>query len=87
MLAVGFTHEKIRKMILSEQMLILFAGVTTGVIAAVISTLPSILNSPDIPWLHLSLMVSAIVATGLTVILLTVRSILKDSLIANLKKE
>jgi len=87
MLAVGFTPGKIRKMILSEQVLILFAGVSTGVIAAIISTLPSILNSPDIPWLYLSLMIFAIIVTGLAAILLTVRSIMSNSLIANLKKE
>ena len=87
MLAVGFTRRKIQMMILSEQILILFAGVSTGVIAALVSTLPSIMNSPDIPWIYLCMMIFAIVATGLVVILLTIRSIMRDSLIASLKKE
>jgi len=87
MLAVGFTKRKIQMMILSEQILILLAGVSTGVIAALVSTLPSIMNSPDIPWIYLCMMIFAIVATGLVVILLTIRSIMRDSLIASLKKE
>jgi putative ABC transport system permease protein len=87
MLAVGFTQLRIKKIIINEQMLILFAGVSTGIISATIATLPSVLNSPDIPWLNLFLMILAIIVTGIAAILLTVRSIMKKSLVASLKKE
>lgn len=87
MIATGFTITKIRKMILKEQILILFAGVTSGVFPAVIATFPSIKNSPDIPWLFLIIMVLAIVMAGLIALVVSARSISADSLIVNLKKD
>jgi ABC-type antimicrobial peptide transport system permease subunit len=87
MLALGFSVKTVRRMILSEQMLILFAGVTSGVISALAATLPSIRNSPDIPWLFMILMVLTIIVTGLSVLFLAVRTVTKDSLTASLKKE
>jgi hypothetical protein len=68
-------------------MLILFAGVTSGVISALVATLPSVTNSPAIPWLFLTLMVSAIIFTGLVAMVFSVRAITIDSLTASLKKE
>ena len=61
MLATGFHIKKIRWMLLSEQMMILFAGVLSGVISAIIATLPSIESSPDIPWIFMAVMVLLIV--------------------------
>jgi len=87
MLATGFSVKRIRRMILSEQMLILFAGITSGVISAIVATLPSLTNSPDIPWFYLFIMVLAIIITGLITLILSVRSITIDSLTASLKKE
>jgi ABC-type antimicrobial peptide transport system permease subunit len=87
MLAAGFRTKKIRGMILSEQLKILIAGVTTGVISALLATSSSIMNNKDIPWLFLSIMILAIIITGLITMLLSVRSLTKDSLIASLKKE
>ena len=87
MLATGFPVKKIRRMILSEQLLILFAGVTTGVISAIVATLPSLRNSPDIPWIFLFLMVFAIIITGLAALIFSVRAVTGDSLTASLRKE
>lgn len=87
MIATGFTIKKLRNLILSEQILILFAGVSAGVISAIVATLPSITNSPDIPWVFLILMVLAILFTGLITLSLSVRVVTKDSLIAGLKKD
>jgi len=87
MLATGFHVKKIRRMILSEQMLILFAGVSTGIISAIVATLPSLKNNHDMPWLFMILMILAIVITGLVALLISVRSVTKNSLIASLKKE
>ncbi len=87
MLATGFPVKKIKTMILSEQMLILFAGVSSGVISALLATLPSIRNSLEIPWLFLTLMVFLIIITGLAVLLFSVRSITNDSLIGSLRRE
>lgn len=87
MLATGFSVKRIKRIILREQLFILFAGVSTGVISAIIATMPSIRQSPDIQWLFLTLMVLAVVLSGLTALYLSVRSISSDSLRASLKKE
>jgi ABC-type antimicrobial peptide transport system permease subunit len=87
MLATGFRVKNIRRMIFSEQVLILFAGVSTGIVSALVATSPSIKNSPDMPWLFMVLMILAIVITGLFALFLSVRSVTKDSLITSLKKE
>ncbi len=87
MIATGFTIKKIRKEIISEQIFILFAGITSGVISAIVATLPSITKNPDIPWLMLGLMIIAIIVTGLITLFLSVRVVTKDSLITGLKKE
>ena len=87
MLATGFHVKRIRKMILSEQMIILFAGVTIGMASAFIATSSSLKNRPDIPWLFLILIILAIIITGLIAMLLSVRTVTKDSLITSLKKE
>jgi len=87
MLASGFPVKKIRRMILSEMVRILFAGVLTGVISAIIATLPSLTNSPDIPWLYLMFMILAIVITGLVALIVAVKEITTDSLTSSLKKE
>ena len=87
LMATGFHIKKIRRMILSEQLLILFAGITSGIISALVATLPSITGSPDIPWLLLILMVLAILITGLTALFFSVRSISSGSLTATLNKE
>jgi ABC-type antimicrobial peptide transport system permease subunit len=87
LMAIGYQVKKIRKMILSEQLLILFAGVSAGVISAIVATLPSLKNSPDIPWPYMIGMVSAILITGLITLVISVRSVTKNSLIESLKKE
>jgi putative ABC transport system permease protein len=87
MLATGFSFKRIRRMVVSEQMLILIAGVFSGVISAIVATLPTIKRSQDIPWLFLLLMVFAISLTGLLALFLSVRAISEDSLTASLKKE
>jgi len=87
MLATGFNIKKIRRMLLSEQLLILFAGVISGVIPAITATLPSIKSNPDIPWLFMLVMVLLIVLTGMTAIFISIRSVSTQSLISSLKKE
>ncbi len=87
MLAAGFRVKKIRRMILSEQVKILVAGVTAGVFSALLATSSSIKDNRNIPWLFLSIMILAIIITGFIAMFLSVRSLTKDSLVANLKKE
>ncbi len=87
MLATGFPVKRIRRMILSEQMLILSAGIISGIIPAVIATIPSLRNNPDLPWLYLTLMITAIFLTGAAALLIAVRSVTGGSLTVSLKKE
>jgi ABC-type antimicrobial peptide transport system permease subunit len=87
LLATGFHIKQIRHMILSDQVLILFAGVSTGIISALAATSVSIQNSPGIPWLILIIMILAILATGIVALLLSVRSVTRISLISSLKNE
>jgi putative ABC transport system permease protein len=87
MLATGFPVKKIRGMLLSEMILILCAGVLMGVISAIIATLPSLTSSPDIPWLFLSLMILAIILTGLVALVIAVKEITNDSITSGLRKE
>jgi ABC-type antimicrobial peptide transport system permease subunit len=87
MLATGFSFKKIRNIIFSEQILILIAGVFSGVVSAVVATLPTIKRSADIPWLFLAIMVIGIILTGLIALILSVRAISAESLTSSLKKE
>jgi hypothetical protein len=87
LLATGFNVKKIRSMILSEQLRILFAGIISGIMSAFVATYPSVKNSPDIPWVYIILMILAILLTGFSVMFFSVRSISRNSLIASLKKE
>ena len=87
MLAIGFPLKKIRKMILSEQILILFAGVTTGIIPALLATLPSLKNNSGMPWVFMIVMTLSIVCTGSLSAFLSLRSVTGKTLIASLNKE
>jgi putative ABC transport system permease protein len=87
MMATGFHVKKIRRMIFSEQVFILFAGVITGVASAVVATLPSIKNNHEIPWLFMGLMIISIVLTGLSTLAISVRSVKSSSLVTSLRKE
>jgi len=87
MLATGFSPKKIKRVILSEQVLILFAGVISGVVSAIVATFPSVRNSPDIPWAYLIVMVFGIIFTGLVTLFFSARIVTTDSLTSNLKKD
>jgi putative ABC transport system permease protein len=87
MMATGFKVKKIRKLILLEQIFILVAGITSGVIPAVIATRPSLKNSSDIPWTYLVSMVIVIFCTGFATLIISLKSVNGNSLTASLKKE
>lgn len=85
--ATGFSIKKIRKSLFSEMLVILTAGIFTGVISAIIATLPSIQINTDLPWKILIIMIISIFFTGVGVLLFSVRSVRNDSLISILRKE
>ena len=87
MLATGFKVKRIRKLILSEQIFILLAGMVSGILPAIIATLPSLKNNTDIPWIYLISMVFIIFCTGFAALFFSLRSVTGNSLTASLKKE
>jgi putative ABC transport system permease protein len=87
MMATGFSERRIRRIVFGEHARILLAGILTGLISALIATRPSIINSADIPWNTICLMICLVLLTGLTAIALSVKSIGKDSLISRIRKE
>jgi ABC-type antimicrobial peptide transport system permease subunit len=87
LLATGFSFSTIRRMIFSEQLLILIAGIITGVLPAIVATLPSLRSGHDIPWQFLVMMIILIFAVGSAAVLVSLRSLTEGSLVQSLKKE
>lgn len=87
MLSLGFTPARIRKITLSEQIIILVAGILSGVVSAIIATLHSIKGSNEIPWFYLSVIVTVIFLTGLLTLFISMRSIRSEKLISSLRAE
>jgi putative ABC transport system permease protein len=87
MLAVGFSLEKIKRMIFSEQLLIMLAGISTGLVSGLTATIPSIRNYSDIPFLLMIGMIAAMLAAGISALYLALRPITNKSLIQGLRKE
>jgi putative ABC transport system permease protein len=87
MLAIGFQASRIRRMVLSEQLLILFAGVVSGIVSAIVATSGSMSNLVKIPWVFMSIFVAVLFGIGSLVLAISVRSVTSKSLIGSLKKE
>jgi ABC-type antimicrobial peptide transport system permease subunit len=87
MLASGYPLREIRKLILSEQVFILFSGLFTGLFSAIPATLPTIRSGAEVPWIFLGIMIVSVLLTGLIVLFLSVRTIENGALIRTLRKE
>lgn len=87
MLASGFTPRRIRSLVISEYLIILIAGVIIGTIPAPIATLPSLISDASIPFGLILIIVLMVVLTGTISILISVRSLVSNRLILNLRKE
>lgn len=87
MLATGFSLKKIRRTILSEQIFIFSAGLISGIIPAILATLPSLRSVSFIPWNFLAIMIIAVIVTGFAALLISVRKVSNASLIYSLRKE
>jgi ABC-type antimicrobial peptide transport system permease subunit len=87
MLAEGFSVISIRRIVFGEHARILVAGIITGLISALVATRPSIMNNTDLPWKTIVIMILLILATGLTALAASVRSIQNETLITRIRKE
>ena len=87
MMATGFSLKKIRKLLLSDQIVILAWGILTGTLSGLISTLPSLSGGSEMPWKIIVLMVISVSAAGLGALFFSVRLISSKSLVIQLRKE
>jgi hypothetical protein len=62
-------------------------GIFTGVISAIIATLPSLKSGSEIPAGLLIIMIISIFFTGLAALAVSVKTIRNDVLIASLRKD
>jgi ABC-type antimicrobial peptide transport system permease subunit len=86
--AVGFTRSRIIKILLTENTLLLFAGIVAGSLSAVISTLPSFLASgTGIPVNLILSLLLLLMIFGSAVVFLSVVFSTKRNLVETLKSE
>jgi ABC-type antimicrobial peptide transport system permease subunit len=86
LVATGFSLSVLRGMVMREQIKILVMGISTGVISAIIATLPSLKGGSEIPAGLLVIMILSIFFTGLAALAVSVKAIRNDDLIASLRK-
>jgi ABC-type antimicrobial peptide transport system permease subunit len=87
LMAAGFSLNKIKRMILRDQLRILVGGVITGSVSALIATMPSVASNPEVPWVNVLVMIVLIIMTGLTALAISLRSVEGHALISSIRKE
>jgi ABC-type antimicrobial peptide transport system permease subunit len=86
--AIGFKHKYILKLILTENLFILLAGIGIGVVGAFAGILPSFLSPAfQFPVNYLSGIILLIVLNGFIWIYFPIKSSLRQNLIQSLRKE
>jgi len=87
LLSTGFTPKGIRRIVFREYFMILSAGISSGSVPAILATIPSLTSSAEIPWLLLLAMIVTIFSAGSLALLLSARTLVRDNLMAGLKKD
>jgi ABC-type antimicrobial peptide transport system permease subunit len=87
MMAAGFSIKSIRRLIFGEHARILFAGIFTGLVSALVATRPSIMNNADIPWKIIAVMICLVLITGLAAVSVSTRTVRTVTLISRIRKE
>jgi ABC-type antimicrobial peptide transport system permease subunit len=86
--AVGFSKNKVFKLIFIENIILLILGIGTGICAAVIGILPSLISpSFSIPTTFVFVLVILVLFSGLLWIYFPARNALKSNLISSLRNE
>lgn len=86
--AAGFRASRIARLVLTESVLLLIAGLATGVIAALVAVLPHMLfGGAHIPLLQLAAMLGIVLVVGLIASLFAVRATLTADLVGALRGE
>ena len=88
---IGFRRSRLARLVLLENILLLFAGLATGVIAALVAVLPHMLaGTASIPWSllgSLGLTLAVVLAVGILSGLAAVRATLRAPLLEALREE
>ena len=87
MIAEGYSIRIIRRVVLREHILVLFAGIVTGAVSAIVATRPSLMSDTALPWKTITVMIMLVIITGLTALILSTRAISKENLITRIRKE
>ncbi len=87
LMAAGFSLKEIKKMILGDQVRILFTGVFIGLVSALVATMPSILSGSGIPWMTILVMICLIIIAGILALALSLRPVSSRALISSIRKE
>jgi ABC-type antimicrobial peptide transport system permease subunit len=87
LMAAGFSLKEIKKMILRDQLGILFTGVITGLVSALTATMHSLLTNPELPWLNICIMVLLITLTGYIAVSVSLKPISGNALIQSIRRE
>jgi ABC-type antimicrobial peptide transport system permease subunit len=87
MLATGYSAGRIKNLLLKDQLIILIWGILAGLISALSATWPSIQHGADLPWGLLSILLLAMMLTGIIALLISINQVNKARLIPLLRKE
>lgn len=86
--ALGCSGKMLGVMVLSENVVLLLAGIGIGAVSALVATLPNVLSTAaQIDWPALSLTLAAVLLTGLVANLFAVRAALQARIIGALRSE
>ena len=88
LLSIGFSKNKVFKLLFVENIFLLILGITIGILSAIIGILPSIVSpSFDIPGYFVLILVLIVILSGILWIYFPARNAVKSNLIASLRNE
>jgi ABC-type antimicrobial peptide transport system permease subunit len=86
--AVGFSRESIQKMVLSEHITLLTAGIFCGIAAALLATLPSVMTpGSGIPYFTIILLLILVIINGVGWTYFAARTATRRNLLEALRNE
>ncbi len=85
--AVGYRTSQLQFLVVIENVLLLVAGLTIGVVAALISVSPHIAAGAEIPWFRLAAILLLVLIVGLVVAFAATAGILRVPVIPALRRE
>jgi putative ABC transport system permease protein len=85
--AVGYRTRQLQFLVLAENALLLIAGLAIGVVAALISVAPHVIEGASVPWLRLAGILALVFIVGLGVASAATAGILRVPVIPALRRE